>query len=67
MLSLDTEELIALQVLLVQKIEQTPATKRIFNKYIEKNLYERIMLKLCPAKNISNEQIEERLTKLPIS
>jgi len=52
--------------LLVQKIEQTPKSNLIFNRYIEKNIYERIMLKLCPGKNFSTDQIKERLMELSI-
>lgn len=63
---LTREETIALQVLLAKKIEQTCDSDYIFEEYLERNIYERILLKLCPPANFNNVQIEERLMSLNI-
>lgn len=63
-LDLDPSETFALQVLLAGTIEKTSQDSLIFNRYNERNIYERIMLKLCPAKNLSPDQINEILENL---
>jgi hypothetical protein len=59
-------EQLALQVLLAQKIEQTSEDSVIFRDYVERNLYERIMLKLCRFVNLSEDEVEAKLRDLPI-
>lgn len=53
MKDLNSVETFALQVLLAQKIEATSENASIFNGYKEREIYVRILEKLCPLDIVS--------------